>query len=104
MSPTASRPRLKLKHIAVIALAVVVMSAIFIPFQHVEAFSLGINIPSSVTESSAGADFDINLDVKPGELISFQTITVLLDGGQSTQKLCTFDNSGHVVGGSCDII
>jgi len=103
MSDSAPRRRLKLKHISVMAIAVVVLSAIFIPFQHVEAFTLGVNIPNTVVRSTDGVDFSLSLNVQPGELIPIAGATILLDEGKSSQQSCNFDDQGHPIS-TCSMI
>lgn len=102
MSSEGPRRRLKLKHIFAIAISTVVLAAVFVPFQHVEAFSLDVNIPSSIVKSPSGSEFSLELEVHPGELISFETVTIVLDEGP-LQQVCTFDDSGAPVG-TCDMI
>lgn len=103
MASATPKRRFKLKHITALAITAVVLAAIFVPFQQVQAFTLRVNISPTVVESTAGEDFTINLQVQPGELISFETVRIVLDEEGPGKQICTFDKNKNAIG-SCDLI
>jgi hypothetical protein len=89
----------KYKQLVAIAVATVVLASIFAPLQNATAFTLAVSIPPNVEKSSKGTPFSVGLNVKPGELISISTLTVLIDGGTPEQKKFVFDSTGKRISG-----
>lgn len=65
---------------AIVAAGILV--AIFVPFQRAEALSIGIGIPSTVTQSTTGQIFTIAITLAAGEILASSTpVAVVLTPG-----------------------
>lgn len=86
------------KSILGIAIAAVILTAIFIPFQKADAFTITTTLPNAsgntTTQSTAGETFNVSITIAAGELISLSSIDTIIDNGQSSVARTTFTVSG----------
>jgi hypothetical protein len=94
---------LSLKSIIAFAVAAGILAAVFVPFQKVEAFNVGLDLPNSsgghVTQTAGGETFTITVNVEGGEFISVSSVDVILDNGQSSVTHSTFASTGALTSG-----
>lgn len=93
------------KQIAGIAVAAIILTVIFVPFQQASAFEVSLDLPNvddldEVPTSAVGSTFEITIDVEAGELISIDSIELILDNDQSSVKRAIFDSDGQRTSGS----
>lgn len=84
----------KYKKIIGVIVAAGLLTAIFVPFQGASAFTVNIDIPSSITQSVSGTEFSISIEVAPAELVSMDTVTLELDGASESSSQFVFDVEG----------
>jgi hypothetical protein len=105
---TAKADFAKYRQLIGIAIAGIILSIIFVPFQSAEAFTVTIDLPDDddgeITQSAAGEPFEITIDVEAGELISIESIQLILDNTQPSVKNSVFDNTGSLDGGSESLV
>jgi hypothetical protein len=94
----------KYKQIIGIAIAAVILSVIFVPFQTADAFTVELDLPNvddlnEVPTSAVGATFEVTIDVEAGELISVESIELILDNGEDSVKRAIFDSDGQRTSG-----
>lgn len=80
------------------------LAAIFVPFQKADAFEVDLDLPNvtdldEVPTSAVGSTFEITIDVAAGELISIDSIQLVLDNGEESIKNAIFDSDGQRIGG-----
>lgn len=96
------------KQIAGIAVAAIILTVIFVPFQQVDAYTVDLTFPntstSSVAISTAGTDFKVTVKPAAGELVSVSQIELILDNGQSSVQRTIFDSGGQRVSGSTSLV
>jgi hypothetical protein len=97
----------KYKQLLGIAIAAVILSVIFVPFQTADAFTVEIDLPDSdddtVTQSPQGEPFEITIDVEAGELISIESIELILDNEESSVKRAIYNSTGDRTDGSTSL-
>lgn len=98
----------KHKRVFGIALALLVIAVVFVPWQRASAFTIDTDFPNQATDATSqkalGEDFNIVVTVEAGELISISKITLILDNGQSGVKLAKYDSNGDFVTGDGSFI
>ncbi len=96
------------KNFIAIGTAAILLAAIFVPFQKVDAFTLTTDLPntslSSVPTSAVGSTFRVTIAVAPGELVSINQVEVIVDNGKETVKQAFFNAHGNFVGGEQTLI
>lgn len=99
--------RFSYKHFGAIAVAAVILAAIFVPFQNVDAFTADLSLsdadPSDVPQSPSGSSFLVTIDIAPGELISLSQIEIILDNNTPQVRHALFDADGEHVSGDSDL-
>lgn len=93
------------RQIAGIAVAAIILTVIFVPFQRASAFEVDLELPnvtdtSAVPTSAVGSTFEVTIDVEAGELVSIESIEVILDNGEDSVKRAIFDSDGKRTDGS----
>ncbi|WP_415280918.1 hypothetical protein [Candidatus Nitrososphaera sp. FF02] len=88
-----------------ITIAGIILSVIFVPFQTANAFTVDLDLPNvddldEVPTSAVGATFEVTIDVEAGELISIESIEIILDNDEDTVKRAIFDEDGQRTSGS----
>jgi hypothetical protein len=98
----------KYRQISGIVLAAVILTIIFVPFQTANAFTVELDLPDSdddtVPQSPQGEPFEITIDVETGELISIESIEVILDNDEPSVKRAVFDDEGIHITGSSNLV
>jgi hypothetical protein len=98
----------KYKQVIGIAMATVILSIIFVPFQTATAFTVDLDLPNSeddiVTQSAAGESFEITIEVEAGELISISSVELILDNDEPSVKRTVFDSDGIYSSGSTTLV
>ena len=98
----------KRKSLLGIAIAGVILTAIFVPFQKANAYSVDLTLPnastSAVPTSAVGSTFKVTVDVSAGELLSISQIELILDNGGSGVKQAFFDSDGQRTSGSPTLV
>jgi hypothetical protein len=93
-----------------VAIAGVLLAAIYIPFQQANAFTVTVGLPDAegvnneISNSIAGEPFEIEIDVAAGELISVEEVKLILDNGEATVKNAVFDSVGDLDSGDNDLV
>lgn len=86
------------KNLFAISIAAVILTAVFVPFQKAEAFTLTTTLPNAsgntTTQSTSGETFNVSITIAAGELISLSSVDVIIDNGQSSVARTTFTVSG----------
>jgi hypothetical protein len=92
------KPLARKKEIIASAIAIAILTAIFVPFQRAEAFTLTTTLPNATgnntTQSAGGEKFTVSITVEAGELIPIFSIDTIIDNNLSTVKRTTFTVSG----------
>lgn len=92
------------------AIAGVLLTVIFIPFQQANAFTVTTNLPGAtgvnneISNSVAGEPFEITIDVAPGELISVEGVTLIVDNGLPSLNRADFNSVGDLAGGNSNLV
>ncbi|AFU57902.1 hypothetical protein Ngar_c09600 [Candidatus Nitrososphaera gargensis Ga9.2] len=98
----------KHKQLLGVIIAAVLLTVIFVPFQKANAFTVTTTLPNAVggaiNNSVSGENFQITINVEAGELISIQSITLILDNGLASVKTATFNSAGTRTGGSDTLV
>jgi len=88
--------------------AAVLLTVIFVPFQQANAFTVTTTLPNAsggaINNSVSGENFQITIAVAAGELISIQSITLILDNGLSSVKTATFNSAGNFASGDNTLV
>lgn len=88
----------KYRQVIGIAVAALVLTVIFVPFQKASAYTLSTTLPdasnNTSTQSVLGEKFTVSIDIQPGELIAISSIDALVDNGQPSVAKTTFTVSG----------
>ncbi len=99
---------LALKQVVAIAVAAITLSVIFVPFQQASAFTVTTNLPNAVggtiNNSASGENFQITINVEDTELISIQSVIIILDNGKPSVKRATFDSAGNLASGDNTLV
>lgn len=94
---------LSLKSIIAFAVAAGILAAVFVPFQKVDAFTVGLDLPHAsgghVTQTAGGETFTISVDVAGGEFVSVSSVDVIVDNGQTSVTRSTFASTGALTAG-----
>lgn len=93
------------RQVAGIVVAAVLLTVIFVPFQKASAFEIDLSLPNvsdttAVPTSAGGSTFEVTIDVEAGELISIESIEIILDNDENTVKRAIFDSDGQRTSGS----
>jgi hypothetical protein len=98
------------KQIAGIAVAAIILTVIFVPFQTASAFTVNVPTLPNVTDlnavptSAVGSTFEVAIDVAPGELINIHQVELVLNNGQSSVKTALFNSDGQRDSGSPTLV
>jgi hypothetical protein len=97
------------KQIAGVAVAAIILTVIFVPFQTASAFTVNLNLPNvtdpnAVPTSAVGSTFKVTIDVEAGELISIESVEVILDNGEPGVKRAIFDSNGNRTSGDSTLV
>jgi 5-hydroxyisourate hydrolase-like protein (transthyretin family) len=89
------------KHVLSLVVAAIILAAIFVPFQRVNAFTFEMSIEDEIGRFDEGTEFAAVLDIKAGEFIPVNGVTIALDGGE---HVFHFDQNGNLISGDSNII
>jgi hypothetical protein len=98
------------KQLVAAAVAAVLLTVIFVPFQQANAFTVTVDLPDAtgvtneITGSISGEPFEITIDVAAGELISVDAVTLILDNDEASVKITDFDSEGVYVDGDTNLV
>jgi hypothetical protein len=105
---TAKAKLAKYKQLIGIAIAGIILSVIFVPFQTATAYTVTIDLveddDGDINQSAAGEPFEIIIDVEAGELISIESVQLILDNTESSVKNSIFDNTGALDSGDESLV
>ena len=101
-------PVAKKKEIIASAVAIAILTAIFVPFQKANAYTVDLTLPNASTgavpTSAVGSTFEVTIDVAAGELISVSSVELILDNNNSGLKSAIFDSNGHRTSGDPTLV
>jgi hypothetical protein len=94
----------KYKQLIGIAVAGIILSIIFVPFQTANAFTVDLDLPNvddldEVPTSAVGSTFEVTIDVEAGERIALDSVEIILDNDQDSVRRAIFDSDGQRISG-----
>ena len=93
------------KQLVAVAVAGILLTVIFVPFQKADAFVVDLELPNvddinQVPTEAIGSTFEVTIDVAAGELIYIDSVELILDNDESSVKRAIFNSSGHRTSGN----